>query len=69
MSFTTYDTVSVKRPCDEEEFEALVIGSCDTREIFQVLVWVDYDHPLGPGWIKRYAGKNSIKPILFQGGR
>ena len=68
-TFSTYDVVKAKRPCDEEEFQALIIGSCDTQEIFTLILWVDEDHALGQGWVTRYVGKNSIRHISGRGGR
>lgn len=63
MDIQSYDIVTVQRQCDEESFEALVLGSCDTKEIYTLLVWAAKTHALGEGWIVRYAGKNSITSV------
>ena len=56
-----YDIVVVDRPWEEGEFVGLIIGICDTSEIYSILV--HENHPiLGEGWIVRYVGKENITP-------
>jgi hypothetical protein len=60
----TYDVVKVNRPHDDE-FTAIIVGFCDTREIVTLLQYME-DHPLGAGWFERYA---SIHIRTFEGVR
>jgi hypothetical protein len=60
--FETYEVIKFQRPGDEGTYSGLIVGSCDTSEIFTVICYVDISHQLGPGWITRYVGKNSIIP-------
>ena len=63
MNIESYDIVTAKRPCDEEAFTGLVLGSCDTNEIFTLLVRTDSSHAFGEAWMIRYAGRNSINNV------
>lgn len=63
MTIQSFDIVKVKRLCDDSTFDALVLGAYGTGGIYALLVWVDEDHPLGAGWVTRYAGINSLTKV------